>query len=184
MSSIARLGGHVSLVPGETDDESLTVGVSLRAWLDDGRLVETDPAWDTSTMARRGIAAIGVSYDAPLTELPGIDQDLFAREPERALTEALDRHYRLRPKDIEDVLRVGLEIDPELRSKDYEEDVDDDESELTPEEEAELSPWANLVRGMREAGIDANADTLLELARKRFDVEFDPEVIAELNKTP
>ena len=181
--AIKELRAHVFLKPEETSDDYLTVEVSLVAELDDGRLASTDRQAHSSGIARRGIAAIGVSYGEPLDTLPGIDQDLFARDPERAVTEALDRHHRVRPKDFEDTLRIALDIDPELLDDDYEEEVDEAWDQLTPEEKAGFSPWANLVTQLRELGIDTSADALVGIAQQQFVVEFDAELSAELKKT-
>lgn len=183
MSAIKELRARVFVKPEETSDDYLTVEVSLVAELDDGRVVSTDRQAHSSGMPRRGIGAIGVSYGAPLDDLPGIDQDLFARDPERALTEALDRHHRMRPKDIEDTLRINLEIDPEPLHDDYEEEVDEGWDELTPEEQAGFSPWANLVTELREVGIDTSADALVGIAQQQFVVEFDANLSAEIEKT-
>ena len=181
--AIKELRAHVFLKPDETSDDYLTVEVSLVAELH-GQVVSTDRETHSIGMPRRGIGAIGVSYGEPLDDLPGIDQHLFAHDPERAVTEALDRHHRVRPKDIEDTLRIDLEIDPELRDDDYEEEVDEGSDELTPEEKAGFSPWANLVTGLREVGIDVSADSLIGMAQQHFAVEFDAELSTEMKQTP
>src|SRR5919198_984215 len=79
---------------------------------------------------------------------------LYARDPNEAITQALQASYRLQPKDIEDDVRLrlfegGFPIaSPEFRDDDF----DEAENRKHNERQREIL-WENLVRALRRKRI-------------------------------
>jgi hypothetical protein len=170
------LGARAYLVPEKTDDSSITVAVEVFATLADGRRIAVDPGYWEQTQARFGAGAIGVSFRGDVKQLPSFDRELFARDPDRAVDEALERDYSVRPHDIEDIFRQGMAIDPDL----YVEETNAGDERHWSEYSGDLSGWTNLAHYLDRAGVGTSVERLVEIARRDFAVQYDDALLTEL----
>jgi hypothetical protein len=180
VATVVAVGARALLDSKATSDEFLGVRIGLFAVLDDGRRIDVDSSHWSMHGPRRGLGAVWVRYDGDGTELPALDRALYARDPNEAITQALQASYRLQPKDIEDDVRLrlfegGFPIaSPEFRDDDF----DEAENRKHNERQREIL-WENLVRALRRKRIQT---TWAALCAAPFEMEFDAALVAELER--
>ncbi len=163
VANINSVVARVHLDPHATSGDFVGVGVGLYAELDGGDLIEVDSNAYGISGPRRGLGAVCVRYRGDGRELEGFDSELFMRDPDEAITQALISSYRLSTTDIEDSIRLelfegGLPAAPP-----------EDGGQIDPERQQRLNDrqrdrnWGNLVVALREAGVHTTPAALRAL---------------------